>query len=181
MAENIKRVPYAEHERRCQGMAKGDQCWFYAVEEGTHCMMHGGNKQLESRRKAGLKNYQLTMFRAQLDRHAGSSHIKDLRDEIGILRFVLETRLSKCKDETDLILQSGPIADLVLKIDKLVSSCHRLEGSMGELLDKTSILQFANVVVSIIGDELGDYPKKMHIIADRIVAEVGKIGEKNSD
>jgi hypothetical protein len=177
MADEIKRVPYAEHEQRCQGMARGDQCWFFAVTGGTNCMMHGGNKQLESQRKASLKNYQLTMFRAKLERHSGSADIKSLRDEIGILRMIMEERLNRCKDETDLILQSGPIADLVVKIDKLVGSCHRLEGSMGELLDKTSVLQFANVIISIIGDEAGDYPEIMNKIADRILVEVGKIGE----
>ena len=176
---SFERVPYAEHERRCQGMAHGDQCWFFAVENGTNCMMHGGNKQLESQRKKSLKNYQLTMFRAKLERHSGSTEIKSLRDEIGILRMVMETRLNHCKDETDLILQSGPIADLVIKIDKLVCSCHRLEGSLGELLDKTSVLQFANVIIGIISDaDIG--PEVMNKIADRILVEVGKIGNENS-
>jgi hypothetical protein len=180
MSEDIKRVPYPEHPNRCQGMGKGNQCCFFAVEGGTNCLMHGGGKQLASIRAKNLKNYQLTMFRARLERHSGSTEIKSLRDEIGILRMIMEERLNRCKDETDLILQSGPIADLVVKIDKLVSSCHRLEGSMGELLDKTSILQFANVIISIIGDEVGDYPEVMNKVADRILVEVGKIGDDES-
>lgn len=175
---SIKNVPYPEHPNRCQGMGRGNQCQYFAVEGGTHCMMHGGNKQLQSQRDKSLKNYQLTMWRAQLERHSSSNDIKGLREEIGILRMVMETRLNQCKTDTDLLISSGAIADLVVKIEKLVSSCHRLEGSMGELLDKTSVLQFANVIINIISDELGNYPEIMNKVADRILQEVGKIGQE---
>lgn len=168
MAENIERVPYPEHPRRCQGIGRGEQCMIFALPDATHCIMHGGTAQVNSKKAASLKNYQLTNFRAQLERHSGSSNIKSLRDEIGILRMMLETRLNKCHDDMDLMLQSGPIADLVLKIDKLVTSCHKLEGSMGELLDKTSIIQFANTVTAIIAEEVTD-PEAMNRIADKII------------
>lgn len=169
MAENIKRVPYPEHPRRCQAIGHGEQCMLEAVEDGTCCMVHGGNKQLASKEQASLRNYQLTKFRAQLERHSNSDHIKSLRDEVGILRMMMETRLNKCHDEMDLMLQSGPIADLVLKIDRLVTSCHKLEGSMGELMDKTAVIQFANIIIGIIGEVLTDNPEEMNTIADRIM------------
>ncbi len=140
----------------------------FALPDVTNCALHGGGNQVRSLEKASLKNYQLTNFRARLERHSGSSNIKSLRDEIGILRMMLETRLEKCQDDMDLMLQSGPIADLVLKIDKLVTSCHKLEGSMGELLDKTAIIQFANVVTALIAEEVTD-PAAMNRIADKII------------
>lgn len=177
MAEGIKRVPYPEHPNRCQGIANGDQCWFYAMEDATNCPVHGGNTQVERRKKSSLRNYQLTQWRAKLERHAGSSDIKSLRDEIGILRMIMEERLNMCEDSMDLILNSGPIADLVVKIDKVVVNCHRLEGSLGQLLDKTAILQFANEVINIISSEIEDEHtlnrvahKIMHAIGDRDVA-----------
>lgn len=168
MADNIKRVPYPEHPNRCQGIGRGEQCMMFAMPNVTNCALHGGGNQVRSKEAASLKNYQLTNFRARLERHSGSSNIKSLRDEIGILRMMMETRLEKCHDDMDLMLQSGPIADLVLKIDKLVTSCHKLEGSMGELLDKTAIIQFANVVTSLIAEEVTD-PAAMNRIADKII------------
>lgn len=165
----MDRVPYPEHPDRCAGIAAGEQCPMFAVKGGTQCMLHGGNKQLASQEAKSLRNYQLTKFRAQLERHATSDNIKGLRDEIGILRMMLETRLNKCNDEMDLLLHSGPISDMVLKIDRLVNSCHKLEGSMGQLLDKTAILQFANVVIDIISDEITD-ETVVNKIADRIIA-----------
>lgn len=168
MAEDIQRVPYPEHPRRCQGIARGDQCMFFALPDVANCIMHGGNKQVASREAASLRNYHLTRFHAELQRHSSSDNIKSLRDEIGILRMMMETRLNKCNDDMDLMLQSGPISDLVLKIDKLVTSCHKLEGSMGELLDKTAILQFANTVTAIISEEITD-AAAMNRIADKII------------
>jgi len=139
----------------------------FSVKGGNRCMMHGGNKQLEAKSNASLRNYQLTQFRAKLERHSTSDNIKGLRDEIGILRMTLETRLNQCNDEMDLLLHSGPISDLVLKIDRLVNSCHKLEGSMGQLLDKTAIIQFANVVIEIIGSEVED-----QVVVSRIAEKI---------
>lgn len=178
MADNIRRVSDAADPRRCQALSKGQtqQCDMEAVENGTYCMMHGGNKQLEAQKKASLKNYQLDMWRARLQRHSSSSNIKSLRDEIGILRMMLEVRLNQCKDDMDLMLHSAPIADLVMKVDKVVTSCHKLEGSLGELLDKTAILQFANEMITLISDILKDDPEKIELIGQGIMSIVGRLG-----
>lgn len=154
---------------------------FTSVEGGTYCIMHGGNKQLQSMKAASLRNYQLDMWHAKLQRHSGSASIKSLRDEVGILRMVLETRLNQCKDDMDLMLHSAPIADLVMKIDKVVSSCHKLEGSLGELLDKTAILQFANEMITLISDILRDHPEHIEAIGQGIMALVSRIGSGSND
>jgi hypothetical protein len=138
-----------------------------AVENGTNCIAHGGVRQESAIRDAALKNYRLQLWEQKVGDKAGSNHIKSLRDEIGILRVILEERLNRCKDATDLMLQSGPIGDMVMKIDKVVTSCHKLEGSMGQLLDKAAILQFAGEVISILGDEIQD-EELLARIADRI-------------
>jgi hypothetical protein len=129
-----------------------------------------------------LRNYRLATFhlRARLEQLGVSPGIKSLRDEIAILRALLEQRLEQCKDTTDFILQSGPISDLKLKIEKLVASCHHLEGSMGQLLDKQAILQFASVVIDIISEELKDTKdgtEKIAIVGDRIMKSLGDQGK----
>jgi hypothetical protein len=167
-AEHYKRVPYPEHPRRCQGRAQNDQCTIFAQEGSNYCPLHGGPATASAAEKASLRNYQLTKWQAHLQRHAGASGIKSLRDEIGILRMVLETRLETCKDATDLILHSGPISDLVAKIERIVVSCHKLEGAMGQMLDKTAVLQFAGRVIDIVALEVKD-EAMMHRIADAII------------
>jgi hypothetical protein len=48
------------------------------------------------------------------------------------------------------------MADLVMKIEKLVVSCDKLENRMGLLLNKDSVLQLANTYVQIINNHIED-------------------------
>jgi len=171
-------------------MAMGDQCIMLGVllpssdsdnpKYGKNCMLHGGNRALEAAKKESLSNYQLTKWHARLQRHTDAPGIKSLRDEIGILRMVLEERLERCTEAIDFVMHSGPISDLVLKIERLVTSCHRLEGSMGQLLDKTAVLQFASVVISIISNEVKD-ESAMARISNAIVKAIGDTGPTDID
>ena len=138
-------------------------------------MAHGGNNALRQSKQDSMRNYNLTKWRAQVSQKTDNEGIKSLRDEIGILRVVLEERLNRCADATDLILQSGPISDMVMKIERVVTSCHKLEGSMGSLLDKQAILQFATLVIGIISEEVAD-DASIERISDRLLAAVGEMG-----
>jgi hypothetical protein len=148
-----------------------------AVEGGKNCLAHGGNRQLDAQEAGSLRNYRLTKFRSKVARMGDSPEIKSLRDEIGILRVIMEETINKCEDETDLLLESARITDLVFKIDKVVTSCHKLEGSMGQLLDKQAILQFASEVIDVIGDVLEGQDENMEEISSRILEIVGRQGE----
>ena len=66
----------------------------------------------------------------------------------------------------------------VAKIEKLVTSCHKLEESLGQTLDKQSIMQFADGVVGIISKHLP--PEQLGIIADEIFALLEKKDEAHS-
>lgn len=164
---------------RCQcTTTQYGQCMNKAVPESDFCICHGGNHAIEKRNKEAMKNYVLTKFQARIERHKGAPDIKSLRDEVAILRMLMEERLNHCKDDLDLILQSGPISDLVMKIDKLVNSCHKLEGSLGQLLDKQAVLQFASQVISVITENLDD-PVKIDLISTGILEIVGRIGHND--
>lgn len=177
MFERVKE----DDPHRCQAVNAQGQCRNRAVEHegqnGTYCMAHGGNKQVNSMKKASLNNYRLTKWKAHLERHSGSDQLKSLRDEIGILRMILEEKLNQCNTNLELVMASHQISDLVVKIDKLVTSCHKLEGSMGQLLDKQAILQFAMVVIDIISATLKENPEAIDEISNKILAEIGQIGQ----
>jgi len=153
--DNFARVS-DDDPRRCQAVTANGQCKLKAVEEGKMCICHGGASTQEAKIKESLRNYRLTKFKAQLEHFADNRNIKSLRDEIGILRMTLEERLNMCEDTKDLIYQSGPISDLVLKIERVVASCHKLELATGQLLDKQSILNFGGELIGIISDVVED-------------------------
>jgi len=70
----------------------------------------------------------------------------------------MEETLDKCSTGFDLLVQSQKIGDLVMKITSVVEKCHKLEGSMGQLLDKKTIIQMANTFIQIISEE--DLPEE---------------------
>lgn len=178
MPENdytFPRIKSEDDPDRCQGVMAHGQCTNVHTPNSKYCPIHGGNKGEEAAQKLALRNYRLFKFQERIQELGDSAGIKSLRDEVAILRLLMEERLNQTKDSTDLLLQSGPISDLVMKIDRVVSSCHKLEGSMGLLLDKTAILQFANVVIEIIGEELREQPETVSRVADRILQSLGDV------
>lgn len=152
-----ERITDEDDPRRCQHIipTKG-QCTLVAVENSTFCPAHGGNKAFEAAKKVDLRNYRLDKFRVQVSRLGNSEEIISLRDEIGILRLLVEEKINQCQDTSDLLLISGPLSDLMMKVEKVVTSCNRLEGKLGNFLDRTKVLQFAQVIVQIISNYVTD-------------------------
>ena len=164
-----ERITDEDDPRRCQHIipTKG-QCWNVAVENSTNCPAHGGNKAFEANKKAELRNYRLNKFKVRIQELGNSDDIISLRDEIGILRMLLEEKINKCNDTNDLILMSGPLSDLIMKVEKIVTSCNRLEAKLGNHLDRTKVLQFAQTIVQIIGTHISD-EKTLETISQEIL------------
>jgi len=141
---------------RCQASTPKGQCPLKATVLGGTCPAHGGNVAVNCEEKRQLNNYRVDKFQAKLNRHATSPRLKTLGDEVAILRMLLEEQLNKCDDAHDLVLRSHLISDLVVKIEKVVKSCHSLENSLGGLLDKQAILVFAGKVIEVIAANVKD-------------------------
>ena len=164
----FERVP-EDHPNRCQGVVKSGQCPYRAEPPDTFCpRCRAHNKTVFEQR--ALKNYRLSKFRAEVEEKSNSSHVKSLREEIGIVRYILEELINRCEDSHDLILQSNKINELVARIEKLVTSCHRLEKSTGELLDKTALIQLAGILIDLISDYVDE--EVQATISQRIINEV---------
>lgn len=175
---NIERVN-EDDPMRCQAVTNKGQCLNKAVIQGGNCLVHGGNKQLESKAKESIRNYRLAKFQTELNRHATSPKLKSLNDEVAILRMLLEEQLNQCNDMYDLTLKSHIISDLVVKIEKLVKSCHNLEASLGGLMDKTSLLAFATKVIEVISGQVDD-EEILTKISDGIIATVKESNDSDS-
>lgn len=169
----VTRAPYPEHPNRCQGVAAIGQCPNLAVEGGTACLVHGGNNTIRAAKKDEKHRYNVAQWREKISRHAEDDDIKNLNAEIGVLRMLLETQLGACKTDIDLITNSPMISDMLMKVDKLVTSCHRLDDKMGNLLDKSAVISFAASVVEIIAEEVED-SEVVSIVADRIAKAIAK-------
>lgn len=146
-----------EAKHRCKGhSAQHGTCPYLAVEGSDYCVRHGGGLSDRLEKKKAVRNYHLTKWQARVQQLADNEGIKSLREEVGILRMILENMLEQAHDEQELLMFSSRAADLVIKIEKLVTSCDRMEGKMGQLLGKDSVLRLAAQYVEIIHEHIDD-------------------------
>lgn len=155
--ENVfQRIDYPGDPEQCQAVGKGGQCPYKRVPGSQMCPRHGGNKAVESINNEAVRTYRLAMWQQRVNEFADDGKIKSLREEIGITRLLLEAQMNACTNATELLINSHKISDLVMKLDKLVTSCHAMEMKMGMLLDRNAILQLGSIVVEIISEFVTD-------------------------
>ena len=159
------RIEYPEDPRRCQANDSQGQCTLVRCENSEYCPVHGGAKKQKALAKQNFRNYQSEIYRKRLDRFAEGDGLKSLRDEIGVLRMTVEALLNRCKDDHELIMKSTPLADLIMKIEKLVTSSHKLDVSLGVMMDKAQATQMIAQVVDSIAKHV-DEDKLDAIIED---------------
>lgn len=156
MADNKFERVAPDSPDRCQGKFQNGQCPFKKMSGSDFCPMHGGPTVQNSAAAASTRMYRLAKWRDRHDQLVEDDQIKSLREEIGILRIVMEETINMCKSSEEILMYSSKISDLAIKLEKLVSSCHRLEASTGVLLDKTAAIHLASVIVGIIGQYVTD-------------------------
>lgn len=178
-SSKIPKAPYPEHPNRCQAnIGANGQCRNLSAEGATTCLAHGGNSASRVEAKRSKHRYNIAKWRDKISRHSEDDDIKNLSAEVGVMRMLLETLMSQCENDVDLVTNSPMISDMLMKVDKLVNSLHRLDDKMGNLLDKSAIIAFAATVVEIISEEIED-AKVVAKIADRITGALAK--GKNDD
>lgn len=155
-------------------------CNLLAVEGCTHCAAHGGAKQASALQKQATRTYNLTKYREQLNRFSDDDNIKGLREEIGILRILMEERLNLCNTSIDLLAHAHTISDLAVKIEKLVTSCNKIEKSLGKYLDKNDIVQLGMEIVTIITRHI-DNVDVIEKIANELAIVIERIMNKEAN
>lgn len=160
---------------RCKGLShKGQsQCPYLAEQGHDYCQRHLASHYTNVEKK-NVRNYQLTKYQARVEDFADNSEVKSLREEIGITRLLLETIMNSCENSNKLIIHTPQISDLVMKIDKLVNSCHRLEQSTGLLLEKQAAMTLGDALVEIISTHIEDEDTIFQIAEDIINKIAGK-------
>ncbi len=157
---------------RCQVIIPQGQCQYEQVVGSEFCIMHGGIHAVRSQKAKEIRNYRFQKYKERIDELADNSGIKSLREEIGVLRVLLEQTVNRCKSDTDLLLYSSKISDLALKIEKLVTSCHRIESSLGFMMDKVTVLNISTQIVNILSTHVTQQE-----VLDVVISEITNLIE----
>ncbi len=164
-------------------MAKAgqSQCINLSVEGTDKCNLHHGPLAAWNAKKEVKRQYNITKWQGRIEGFSDHEGVKTLRDEIGILRLLMETTLNLCKDEHDLLLYSNKISDLVMKVESTVKSCHKLESAMGMLLDRAAALQFSGEIIEIIARRIPNDEELVQLIAADIAKSLVRIEQTQGE
>jgi hypothetical protein len=163
---------------RCQGVTERGQCTQLATEGSQFCTRHSRKPgaKVESDR---LRHYLLSnpMLQAKMDRQFGVEEVRSLREEIHLARVMIETRLDLIEpdDKGEMLAAFSSINTYLQTIEKLTSSCHKMEISLGSLLTKSSVFALGQDMVGILADELqgiDNYEEVIDRISERLVVAI---------
>jgi hypothetical protein len=162
---------------RCQGTTGKGQCPREAVEGKPYCDYHLKDRDIED--KMALRAYILTdpVISGSAGRHSQVEELKSLREEIALARAMIERRLNLVESNADFLNACGTVNTYLLTLERLITSCHRLEVNLGNLLSKAAILDLAKDIVSILMDELQEVPGYEEIVdrvSERIIAAIAE-------
>lgn len=182
----FKRAERPDDPNRCQATGGAGQCPYLAI--GTYdpaskiwtgpkyCARHGGHRVLKNEDKESQRMYMAALWKDRIGYQADHPKYKSLREEMGILRMTLERRLDFCKDDSQLMMYSGQITELVREIGKLAKTAHAIERDMGHLLDKSQAEAWIQELVGIIGNYITDPGDLQNISEDMIASLEARTG-----
>lgn len=158
---------------RCQAICGMGQMQCRKIRHGSSkfCLSHGGNKATENDNKVAVRNYHLGKHLQRVHEFADSDALKSLREEIGILRMMCETQLQQCQNEVDLLLYSEKLSKYIQDIEKLVTSCHKLEERTGAMIDRNKMMLICEAICNIIAQHVTD-SDVLVIIGDKVAKAI---------
>ena len=156
---------------QCEHTTSTYQCPHEALEGDKFCEKHSRDPQAQPKRQYLLNK---AKYQQRYCDFADSTDLRTLRDEIAILRMVMQERLNMISNDSEMLASCGQIASLAITIERLVKSCHSLESRLGTLLAKPTLLGIANELVQILLKELEGMPNYEQLV-DRISEQVIKV------
>lgn len=160
MAKFKRALPDDPHQ--CQGTSTGyGRCPFQAMqdEQGNwmiYCARHGGVQEQRRSKEAEKGLYNLHRWTNRVNTLQKHEEAKGLAAELAILRMMLENKLLHCQDQASLILSSGSISDIIVKIEKLVRSVSYLNKQNGLLVDKAAVEKLASTLLDTVAEYILD-------------------------
>lgn len=141
----------------CQLCLERSTTVYYKVIPDTHrCPRHCGAQVKRKQEAERVMQYRVQVWNSRLKEFTNANEVKSLRDEIGVLRLLMEETLKRCETPGDLLAFSARIQAIANDIQRLVSACNKLETSMGEMMDRPTAIKFAGRLIEIVSSEIDD-------------------------
>jgi hypothetical protein len=163
----MERVTDLADPNRCKGAAQDGQCQNQVEHGSEYCCVHGGKSLKEAEEKRGYLLAKVEERTRLAELSDGLEPVKELRDLISLQHMMIERRYNAVTSDGELLASCGPLNQMMLTMERLINSCHRIETNLGQLLARHAVLALAKEMVRIVIDEL-DGIDDYEVIVDRI-------------
>lgn len=110
-----------------------------------------------------------------------SADLYSLREEVTLLRTMINDRLNMAKSEAERIVAYREISTWIGTVDKLVNSVNKLEKETSQVLTKETLMAIGAAIVKVIAEEiksLPDHERVIDAVATRIVPLIEEASNK---
>ncbi len=169
----MEHIKYDAQPDRCQALSHGGraQCHLVSAEGSDFCIQHRGRGNL----KPNEENILRTHWSHTIRQYAQDPAVMGLREEIGVLRMLLDSKLGSCFKATDLVIQAQSISDLVTKVQTVVVQCQKLEIQQDCLLDQGKVDLIVAAILNVLQSEVS--PEVLATINARLIQALTEIFE----
>ena len=159
----------------CLKSGPNGSCPQQAVEGSLFCARHTNESQR-------VRNYLIedAKLQAEFDRLAGAD-LYSLRDEVVLLRTMIQDRLNMAKSEAERMVAYREIGTWISTVDKLVVSVNKLEKETSQVLTKETLMSIGAAIVQVIAEEVKKLPGHEDVIdavAHRIIPLIEQASNK---
>ena len=151
---------------RCQASGKYGQCPYTSCDGSQYCPRHGGNKEPQAQQQQEANMYRIKRYETRLQELSSSPKIKSLREEIALMRALLEELFGRIRSDNEILIYQQRIADMIMKIQQLVTACMKLELKIGDTLDKNQLIKYTESIIEILSTHITDPTILDNIIED---------------
>lgn len=166
----MQRVTDLADPHRCKGSSALGQCLNVAADGSEYCLAHNGVDRGPARR---LRKYLLASAEDQglLARYADDDELKSLREEIALVRMMMQNTLSAAQSDVDKINAYSKVNTFLLTLERLMKTCHTLEQSLGQLVGKPALIDLGRQLCQIVVRHLEGVPNYEQLV-DAIITDM---------
>lgn len=163
---SLKRVG-PDHPSCCQRQTPTGNCDYQAVPGGLYCALHGGSGGAAAEERRELRNFKLNSAFAGRAKELGNSPaIKNLTDEIALMRTALEVIFNSIKSEHEMLVYSDKIEKLTKGIQNLIESLQKMQEKNKELMSRDRVMQIFDDLMTKIVERVSDPDVIAHLAND---------------
>ena len=158
--------------QRCKKVTPTGQCEHRSLDGSDFCQIHGGALAARaSERRQYLLNE--VRHRERLQQFSEHGAVFSLKEEIGLVRLLIETRLNTLNDDEALVAAIPQLDKLMLTTSKLVADAAKLELQLGHVLTKDVVYTLAKMFVDIVAEEVSVFDGHEEVV-DRITSRIAE-------